>query len=123
MEMQIAHVALIVKDLDRMEEFYRSTFGLRLKYRYTSKNQPGMRLVFLHAGAVELELMQYPEPPAASWTGHLAFYCEDIDAEYQRLSELRCDNLTCPRETGDGYRELTLSDPEGNRIELVQRRR
>lgn len=106
---QMAHVALLVKDLDRMERFYLNTFGLRLKYRYTSENQPGLRLVFLQAGNIELELMQYPEPPASAWPGHLAFYCEDVEAEYKRLDELGCCDLTQPRETGDRQREFSLN--------------
>ncbi len=80
-----------------------------------------MKLVFLQTGNIELELMQYPEPSATPWTGHLAFYCEDVEVEYGRLTGMDLCDLTKPRETGDGQREFSLSDPEGNRIEIVEK--
>ncbi len=107
-----------------MEYFYRTVFGMQLNYRYSSTNQPGMRLAFLQAENTMLELMQYPkQTDATKWSGHLAFQSEDVDAEYKRMKKMGCADLTEPRESGDGFLEFALSDPEGNRIEVVQQSR
>jgi HAD superfamily hydrolase (TIGR01509 family) len=47
----------------------------------------------------------------------------DVDAEHARLAGLGFPGSVVqpPRNTGDGFRELTLQDPEGNLIEISAR--
>ncbi|HWQ08047.1 MAG TPA: HAD-IA family hydrolase, partial [Holophaga sp.] len=56
-------------------------------------------------------------------TGHLAFQVVDVDAECRRVAEAAFPGtcIKAPRNTGDGFREAELRDPEGNVIELSAR--
>jgi len=119
---KISHVALVVNDLYKMEQFYRTVFNMQLNYRYSSVTQIGLRISFLKAENMELELMQYNgKQTEKKWAGHIAFASDDVDVEYGRMSDMDVPKLSQPRESGDGYREFALEDPEGNTIEVVQK--
>ncbi len=126
--MKLHHVGIEVKDLYALELFYRKALGFELHYRYVSRNTPGLRTVFLEREGVRLELLQRPRADEflarrAVAPGHLSLEVADVDAEHARLRALGVSAaaLEPPRNTGDGFRELTLRDPEGNLIELSAR--
>jgi HAD superfamily hydrolase (TIGR01509 family) len=120
-KLALDHVALEVRDLFAMELFYRKALGFRPTYHYVSRNTPGLRTVFLERDGLSLELLERPRPSAAG--GHLALAVEDVDGLSARLAALDLPGarLSPPRDTGDGYREAVLHDPEGNVVELVRR--
>ena len=119
-----AHIGLEVSDLFAQELFYRTILGFSTLYRYASRNTPGLRTVMLRRGNVDLELLHRGKERlggnAGAW-GHAALGVRDVDAEYERLRGLGLAGLVRPRDTGDGFRECSFCDPEGNRIELFAR--
>jgi HAD superfamily hydrolase (TIGR01509 family) len=126
--MKLDHVGLQVRDLFTMELFYRRVLGFSPGYRYVSRNSPGLRTVFLRRDEVSIELLERPRDGEflarrAHAPDHLSLEVEDVDAEYARLAALglAAPALKAPRDTGDGFRELELRDPEGNVIELSAR--
>lgn len=123
----LEHVALEVSDLFSMELFYRKVFGFRPLYRYLSRNTPGLRTAFLERDGVRLELLERPRAPgwSARGAGHFALEVDDVDGARARVAALGLQgfSLSVPRDTGDGYREVELIDPEGNRVELTKRLR
>jgi len=120
--MELHHVGLVVRDLYAQELFYRKVLGFEVGYRYVSRNTPGLRTVFLERGAFKLELLAYEgRPPPVDCPHHLGLSVPDVDAEYARLTRLGVEVAEPPRDTGDGFRELALRDPEGNRVELGAR--
>jgi len=126
--MKLDHLGIEVQDLFTEELFYRTALGFSLRYRYVSRNSPGLRTVFLERDGVRLELLERPREAGflerrASAPGHLAFEVDDVDAEFARLSGLgfAAVKLKPPRDTGDGFREAEIRDPEGNIIELSTR--
>jgi HAD superfamily hydrolase (TIGR01509 family) len=126
--MRLHHVGIEVKDLYRVELFYRSALGFTPRYRYVSRYTPGLRTVFLERDGVQLELLERPRPDdflerRAFAPDHISLEVPDVDAEHARLSALALAGagLAPPRDTGDGFRELSLRDPEGNVIELSAR--
>jgi HAD superfamily hydrolase (TIGR01509 family) len=124
--MKLDHVGIEVQDLFEVELFYRTVLGFAPRYRYVSRNSPGLRTVFLERDGVALELLERPRGPAqgrGAAPGHLALEVEDVDGEYARLAGLGLPEgaLRPPRDTGDGYREMELRDPEGNVVELSAR--
>ncbi len=119
-----AHLGLEVDDLFAQERFYRTVLGFSTLYRYASRNTPGLRTVMLRRGRIDLELLHRDGATTSGRTsgwGHVAFEADDPDATYATLCELGLAGLTPPRDTGDGFREFSLTDPEGNRIELFRR--
>ncbi len=43
----------------------------------------------------------------------------DVDEMYHRLMDAGCSIEKPPRQTGDGYFECAIFDPDGNIIEIV----
>lgn len=125
--MKLHHVGIEVKDLYAVELFYRRALGFTLRYRYVSKNTPGLRTVFLEREGLQLELLERPRADdflarRAFAPDHLSLDVADVDTEHARLVTVAPGAVVRPpRNTGDGFRELTLHDPEGNVIEISAR--
>ena len=67
------------------------------------------------------ELAERRETDALGWV-HVSFGLpgrDDVDRLASNMSEAGVPVIDGPRETGDGYYEATVLDPEGNRVELV----
>jgi HAD superfamily hydrolase (TIGR01509 family) len=125
--LKLHHLGIEVQDLYGMELFYRQVLGFRRVYRYRSVNSAGLRSCFLERGGLFIELLERPRVEGwlhrRSGSGHLALEVPDVDQECRRLAALDLPDLalTVPRNTGDGFREAELRDPEGNVIELSTR--
>lgn len=123
--MKLDHIGLEVRDLFTMELFYRQVMGFRFQYRYVSVNTPGLRTVFLERDGLSLELLERPreEGRPVMPAFHLALQVADVDAAYAAIVEAAFPGVAikAPRNTGDGFREAELRDPEGNVIELSAR--
>ena len=125
--MRIDHIALCVRDLEAMRDFYAEHFGATAGKLYHNP-RTGLRTYFLSFdGGARVELMQKPGAlPGNSelregWA-HLSFSLgsrEAVDATTERLRAAGCAVESGPRVTGDGYYESCLLDPEGNRVELM----
>ena len=141
----IHHVAIHVRDMDRMIRFYRDAFGfVPVDEGFTWKESaeideiigvPGSsaRNVMLQAGNCYLEMFQFvaPEPPATQpldpfhrgYT-HFCVDATDIAAEVERLRGL---GMTFERAHGPAkpvdfgiVKSLYGRDPEGNLIEVQE---
>jgi HAD superfamily hydrolase (TIGR01509 family) len=127
--MRLEHVGIEVRDLFTMELFYRTGLGFALEYRYQSRRQPGLRTALLRRGELALELLERPrddrylQDRARVAQNHIALAVADVDIAHRELAALAFPGVVLrpPRDTGDGYREAELHDPEGNLIELSAR--
>lgn len=135
-----AHPGLVVPDLERACEFYESMFGFTaFAEEGWSDNAPADRVVGLRGSACKgrtlaghncyLELFEFSSPPqtgpAPASLGpqelgirHLAFFVDNVRAEYDRLLALGGDMLGEPTEIADGIYAVYCRDPFGNIIEL-----
>lgn len=129
--MHIEHVALWVRDLERMRTFYQTYFGAVSNDKYINPTK-GFSSYFLSfpGGGARLEIMQMPGIPDsandahAQFTGliHFAVSVGTVAAVNTLTERLRTDGFAIigePRRTGDGYYESVVLDPEHNRIELT----
>ena len=127
--MRLEHAALWTRDLERLRAFYERHFGARAGPRYASATNPGFVSYFLTfpSGGARLELMTRPALDAAagaptSGYAHLALSVGSRDAVDALVARLR-DAGVCvrsgPRETGDGYYEAVVEDPDGNALEIT----
>ena len=128
--MKINHVAIYVKDLEKMRKFYEKYFEAKANEKYHNKNT-GLQTYFLSFPNSEarLEIMARPEllernnKITSEGFIHLAFSIgnkENVDKLTKRLVNdgFRC--LSGPRTTGDGYYESVVQDCEGNLIEITE---
>jgi lactoylglutathione lyase len=126
--MRINHIAAYVHDLERTRAFYEDYFGASVSSQYHNP-QTGLKTYFLSFGGdCRFEIMSRPNIGKncdnAERMGyvHLAFCTGDKASVDQLTNRLRNDGYIVfsePRTTGDGYYESCVSDPDGNRIEIV----
>ena len=128
--MHIEHVAIWTKNLEQLKDFYAHYFQAEAGGQYINPDK-GFESHFLtFSSGARLELMQMlsiPESlndPKVQFTGliHLAISVgskEGVDNLTYRLRQNGHRILVGPRQTGDGYYESLVLDPDGNRIEIT----
>ncbi|EJL90293.1 VOC family protein [Pantoea sp. GM01] len=126
--MKIAHVALWTRNLAAQQHFWHQFFGATSNPLYVSKNRPGFRSHFISLSeGPTLELMTLealaPGPHGEELTGwaHIAINVggrEEVDLMVKHASEQGI-LVSAARQTGDGFYEAIIRDPDGNLIEIV----
>jgi lactoylglutathione lyase len=128
-KMKIEHIAIWVKDIDKVCEFYRNYFGgvVHPIYHNPAK-QFTSRFITFDDGA-RLEIMHRPDIKQIEMFhvehlgyAHLSFSVgskEEVDHLTQQMSSDGIQVVGQPRTTGDGYYESVVLDPEGNRVEIT----
>jgi catechol 2,3-dioxygenase-like lactoylglutathione lyase family enzyme len=137
-----SHVGLCVADLDAALRFYCDGLGFAAAERYDldSDQVPGLdrslevaghvQVVsqFIRHGGFAIELLHYADPaahgePSSSRAQrgytHLALHVDDIDAAVARAVEAGGTVLPDTR-ASLGIELVFLTDPDGNRVELLQ---
>lgn len=128
--MRIEHVAIWTKDLERLKAFYMTYFGATVGEKYENKNKQFESYFLTFASGARMELMRRPDipetlnDPIRQFYGliHIAFSVgskEQVDALTARLKQDGFPVLDGPRQTGDGYYESCVLDPDGNRLEIT----
>jgi lactoylglutathione lyase len=126
---RVEHVAIWTGDLERLRAFYERYFAARAGASYRSATRAGFASYFLTFpdGGSRLELMSAPGlaatavAPAVGYA-HIALTVGSR-ADVETLTErMRLDGVRVvspPRQTGDGYFESVVEDPDGNAIEIA----
>lgn len=95
-----------------MVAWYRHALGLRVVIRVLDEGY-----ALLVAGGTRLAILSRAAPPAASARWSLAFEVDDLDAARRRLAAAGTE-VPAPHDHAEGFREVVLADPDGNRIRL-----
>lgn len=129
--MKIEHLAIWVKNLEEMKNFYIKYFQLKNTERYTNVNKKFTSyFLYFEQTQTRIELMSKPDVIQStqdttlhSGLAHLAFSVGNRQKVNELTERLRSDGFTVagePRVTGDGYYESVILDPEGNTIEITE---
>jgi catechol 2,3-dioxygenase len=122
----LGEVALRVRDLDRMQDFYQNVIGLDLLRRFD--RAAFFRLAEGFGGHTQV-LAFFDRAADAGYAGlnpatttvdHLAFEIElaDFERERRRLADQGL-KVTTAEHGWVHWRSLYVDDPEGNTVELV----
>jgi methylmalonyl-CoA epimerase len=126
--MQIDHVAIVVKDLDKTLDLYVNTLGFRQVYREAITDQ-GVEAVGLQAGNSVIELLRPLDESSAiaRYRGdaetklhHTAYRVGDITAELTRLKALGIQLIDeAPRKGAHGNL-IAFLHPKSTRGVLIE---
>ena len=142
MILAFAHPALVVPDLEEAREFYEKMFGFRVigkegwepgspSEKVTGVPGSSCRGYYLAGHNCFLELFEFSMPkqcapapgdlmPHEQGIRHLAFYVDDVRAEYHRLLELGGQVLGELPDDDNVPMAIYCRDPFGNIIELCR---
>lgn len=129
--MKIEHIAIWVRDLEKMKDFYIDYFDMKCtkKYLNTKKSFSSYFLSFNGASA-RIEIMSRPDITDLGGDHYISYGLTHFSIsvgsknKVDSLTEqLRFDGYKIvgePRTTGDGYYESVVLDCEGNHIEITE---
>ncbi|MFG6336458.1 MAG: VOC family protein [Lachnospiraceae bacterium] len=126
--MKIDHVAMYVKDLEGVRQFFMKYLGAVSNDGYYNKTTDFRSYFLAFEDGMRLEIMNKPgmEDPEKTLnrTGfiHLAFNVGSREAVDELTARLRKDGyqvVSGPRTTGDGYYESCIVAVEENQIEIT----
>ena len=134
--MKISHIALYVKDIEKVKEFYKKYFNAIENKKYHNK-KTGLETYFLSFEGSETRLELMTSPDLTTRPDRQASESVDMSLGYIHLAislgtKEKVDDLTntlksdgytilsSPRITGDGYYESCVLDVENNQIEITE---
>lgn len=128
--MKIEHLAIWVKDLEKMRTFYENYFEGKAGEQYHNPTKNFYSYFLSFEEGCRLELMHKREVPENKnvienqYIGIIHFAIsvgskEKVDSLTQELRQAGYSVVGEPRTTGDGYYESVVLDPEENRIEIT----
>ncbi len=129
--MKIEHLAIWVKELEIVKDFYIKYFGMKSSEKYinTKKNFTSYFLSFEEA-TTRIEIMTRPDVIDFNGKHSISFGLTHFSisvGEKKKVDELteilRKDGYKIagePRTTGDGYYESVIEDCEGNWVEITE---
>ena len=130
--MKLDHVAIWTVDLERMRAFYEKYFDARANPRYENARKRFTSYFLTFPGGGRIELMHREDiggSPASPGSREFIGYAHlgvqlgsraAVDALTKRLTDDGFALLDGPRQTGDGYYESMVGDPEGNRVVIAE---
>lgn len=120
---ELNHFGIVVKDLEKSLAFYQGVLGAEVVYKgFIPPSKTDVIYLIITGGLIELLHPAEPAPDTQFGITHIAFMSNDLDSDYQRLIDLGYQGLVTPKVAGTGAGRLAfLNDPNGARIELIQR--
>ncbi|MGK7397473.1 MAG: VOC family protein [Candidatus Cyclobacteriaceae bacterium M3_2C_046] len=125
--MKIEHIAIWVRDLEKMRQFYQHYFNCQSNQKYENPGKgfssyflsfdQGARLEIMHKESLQI-------PQQKEYTGIIHFAIsvgskEKVDELTSRFRDDGYEVVSGPRTTGDGYYESVILDPENNQVEVT----
>ena len=128
------HCGRTVEDLDRAVWFYRDLLGMDVVWEVeggqSTLGNMTVRVAWVQMGGFRIELVDYGNlkerpfdmDPRDLGGTHLAFFCDDVQEEYDRLRSAGIWFRSPPVDWGPGKPTTTCGrDPEGHWFELTSR--
>ncbi len=122
---ELDHLALVTTDAARAARFFIDVLGFKESGRLETSHSG--TIIFVSLGGTQVELFGFGNDKAAQGADnaigfkHLAFLVDDVDAEYKRLQAAGVEFTMDPTSVESGLRIAFFKDPDGNRLELMQR--
>ena len=128
--MKIEHIAIWTKALERSRDFYTQFFGAKSGEKYENKKKGFSSYFLSFKDGCRLEIMKMEGRSESEkdikeryrGISHFAISVGDKQSVNQLTESMREQGVAIvseARETGDGYYESVVLDPDGNRVEIT----
>lgn len=120
---ELNHFGIVIRNLDESLAFYENVLGAKKVFEGFIKDS-GTDVVYLQIASGMIELLHRRDATEGEAFGitHIAFMSNDLNADYQRLIDAGYEGLVAPKIAGTGVGRIAfLSDPNGARVELLER--
>ncbi len=128
--MNIHHIAIYYKNLEKAKTFYETYFSATCGEKYCNLKTGFSSFFLSFSNGSKLEIMSRNDLSEQSKKNiyengynHIAISLgtkQSVDEMYVRLKNDGFEIISPPRTTGDGYYECCFRDEENNIIEIVQ---
>ncbi len=120
---ELNHVGIVIRDLEKSLAFYKDVLGATVAVRNViPSNQTDVVYLQISGGMIELLHRRAPAANEVFGITHIAFMTDDLDADYGALVDSGCESVVKPKVAGTGVGRVGfLRDPNGARVELLQR--
>lgn len=120
----LGHVAYKVKDFERSVKWYTQILGLEEAFR-TYRDDGTLWIVYLKVNDDNfIELFENPQGEKAETPQlgmqHLCLHVDDLRATLEALAQRGHAIAGEPRVGRDGALQYWITDPDGNRLELME---
>lgn len=119
----IEHFAIYAADAPKLKDYYVQAFGMKVVVE-NAGDPPGYFLTDNHGAAIEI--IGRPAGQAGvnqRWVCHLAFWVDDFQATREAMEQRGVRFETDTLVDNDAIRTAFFNDPEGNRLQIVWRRK
>ncbi len=122
----IGHVAFRVTRLDRALDFYCGKLGFREAFRLDREGEPSPWIVYIQVAPGHfIELFPGaervgPQPGRDAGYNHFCLLVDDLAVTLEELGRRGLAITGGPRQGLDLNYQYWITDPDGNRIELMQ---
>jgi lactoylglutathione lyase len=118
----LAHIGIMVKDMDASVNFYAGALGFELTAR---QSMGAAQLAFLNVSSCCIELVQAADyaPRPAGVVDHIAIEVEDIETLVCKLIEKGVNflsDINTVNELLGGIRNVFFTGPDGERLEFFE---
>ena len=120
---ELNHFGIVIRDLEESLAFYENVLGAKKVFEGFIKDS-GTDVVYLQIAGGMIELLHRRDATEEEVFGitHIGFMSNDLNADYQRLTDAGYEGLVAPKVAGTGVGRIAfLSDPNGARVELLER--
>lgn len=129
--MKFEHIALWVKDLEKVRDFYIRYFGMKSSDKYVNpKKRYSSYFLSFPDSETRFEIMHRPDilenegdKGMKNGLAHISIAVGSKEKVEELTEEIVEDGYTLMgelRTTGDGYYESVILDPEGNYVEITE---
>jgi lactoylglutathione lyase len=125
---QTGFVNLYTNDIEAAIRFYEGLLGFRETFRTPKAGVPehvefALEGFKLGLGTVDAaKRVHGVEPSPGTPASVVVLWCDDVDAEFARLTVAGVRAEQEPHDTGNNNRNALLRDPDGNLVEIVSKR-
>ncbi len=113
------HLALTVFDMDKAIDFYTRVMGGTYAFKFERDGKPWIEYIQLVPGQF-IELFYGRKGENSGSYNHICILVDDIQAECDRINATGYKMDRMPEMGCDGNWQAWITDPDGNRIELMQ---